>query len=1260
MSQTIDDSASSTRYPTPTQSPENSSSSWFETFFHSFFQEKNIKWMLIVGAAIVFGSSLMLVTKAWPDWSVALKYLTIVGYTSAIFFAAEITRRRLKLSATYHVLQSLTLLLLPVCFLSLTWLSAGTAVQANLHSLKYLGLLLPAIALLWLASTTILDHWLRGRQTTFLISFGLLCIAGALPAIASPALAFVFVAICWCVFTVGVVKVNRHTFWLAEQHQLPRIFGFLPIAMLGLQLVTLVGVKAGAMLPAHWIGFAVAMVAATILMTTRTVADVFRQRTGDLVRPLPWAIAVPLFVGLIAAVTGLGLSLIGFSYVGSTTYAVIPTSIVVAILMAMVARDTRHPALVWATLAVVALAYQCSPTLFADLVQMAKSATADAINQSRVPLSMYGLTYLPLLGGLALIGRRFADQKRLEFYVPVKQFVTVVSAGLFCVALADIVSLKFISPFLVSSANSVAFLAYAIVFRDRRYSIPATLAFVVACGTAIPAMNQMQYTDLSLSWVPTVLAGVALLMNVTAWPDRLVNRIAVCNDQSGRAVNGANRKVIRLTGCVLAVALAIHWIVSTAMMFSEALTLPAVLQFGFLMAALVRYTIRESHYFPAASVWVLSGYATLRMAAGTGIEAVDLVSCSVYALVGISIVSFGLLKYLQSASGTESLGQMRRWLGLGSPLESGVKAGPNNVGSGFVKSMAAFSLPVFDLSTIVLCSLVGLVYIPAVIIQHAALMGLQTADLSNFGWSTTAILAWLFTFAAVNRDRAFGVIAAMLLPLVVSSTLITAGFLSGVTELFLVWATVQCALTVFSHRLLVRLEDASGITAVMQVGRVWCVGLLAISCLSFDMPMRIVALISIASLVISFIGRWDQFKQCNLAILANVNVLLFAAGVGGCSGWVLPGLSGTIVLAALPQVFFVGCASVLAFEMPARWYANKLAGQWATVLRISLIPLMLGAFLLDQLDWVSVVLVMVGFGALITTELAQALKRVSEWRVWTACLIGGAAALFLYQHEIISFGVGISQLVLLTLSVVGFSVAHLSQRHPSIAVLRRPMSIIGQSLPALVACLAMFREFSGVYSSLTALNALSLMIAAGIYFHQAMVLRRSYLCLPALVIANAGAFLLWKSLSWNAPELYLVPIGISILGFAEVMKKELPKVAHTPLHYIGLLTVLCSPLPEVIGGSWGHIFALMVLSVVVILAAIGLRMRSLVYAGSAFLLTDLVAMVIRSTIHNVNLLWICGVVLGVGVIALAAFCENHRENLLSRIRMLSAELATWN
>ena len=87
---------------------------------------------------------------------------------------------------------------------------------------------------------------------------------------------------------------------------------------------------------------------------------------------------------------------------------------------------------------------------------------------------------------------------------------------------------------------------------------------------------------------------------------------------------------------------------------------------------------------------------------------------------------------------------------------------------------------------------------------------------------------------------------------------------------------------------------------------------------------------------------------------------------------------------------------------------------------------------------------------------------------------------------------------------------------------------------------------------------------------------------------------------------------------------------------------------------------LLALSVLVILLSIGLRLRALIHTGTAFLLADLVMMVVRSTHDYPSLLWISGLALGVAVIVLAAVCERHREQLLSRIRLLSAELATWN
>ena len=86
---------------------------------------------------------------------------------------------------------------------------------------------------------------------------------------------------------------------------------------------------------------------------------------------------------------------------------------------------------------------------------------------------------------------------------------------------------------------------------------------------------------------------------------------------------------------------------------------------------------------------------------------------------------------------------------------------------------------------------------------------------------------------------------------------------------------------------------------------------------------------------------------------------------------------------------------------------------------------------------------------------------------------------------------------------------------------------------------------------------------------------------------------------------------------------------------------------------------LMVASVAVALVAMGLRVKALMYTGSAFLVADIIAMVVRGTIDNPNLLWITGIGVGAAVISLAAYCERHREDMLQQLRVIAAKLEAW-
>src|SRR5207244_2912197 len=108
----------------------------------------------------------------------------------------------------------------------------------------------------------------------FLSSYLILCVAGglapAVPATLAPWAALVL----WGVFAAGAVKVNRHVFWLTEEHAAPRIFGFFPIALLGAQFFSMFALNFASHIPLEWLGFGCVLVALPFLLTADGVARV--------------------------------------------------------------------------------------------------------------------------------------------------------------------------------------------------------------------------------------------------------------------------------------------------------------------------------------------------------------------------------------------------------------------------------------------------------------------------------------------------------------------------------------------------------------------------------------------------------------------------------------------------------------------------------------------------------------------------------------------------------------------------------------------------------------------------------------------------------------------------------------------------------------------------------------------------------------------------------------------------------------------------
>ncbi|MFO1095627.1 MAG: hypothetical protein U0992_20330 [Planctomycetaceae bacterium] len=215
-------------------------------------------------------------------------------------------------------------------------------------------------------------------------------------------------------------------------------------------------------------------------------------------------------------------------------------------------------------------------------------------------------------------------------------------------------------------------------------------------------------------------------------------------------------------------------------------------------------------------------------------------------------------------------------------------------------------------------------------------------------------------------------------------------------------------------------------------------------------------------------------------------------------------------------------------------------------------------------------------------------------------------------------------------------------------------------LPLATVGICLWRHVSATAPGWLGLNSLALLLTAAFYFWRGLEQKSSGLLILSAAVLNIASILLWRELEVSDPQFFMIPLGLTVLGLVELLKPQIPSGSVDPLRYVGALTILVSPTFHIVEGSWLHLLTLLIVSVLITLAAIGLRVRALMYAGTAFLVADLVAMVIRGSLDNASLLWIVGIGVGTAVIGLAAYCERHRELMLQRLRMIAARLEAWD
>ncbi|MCH8828482.1 MAG: hypothetical protein IID45_02780, partial [Planctomycetes bacterium] len=953
-------------------------------FFESFFQERNIKWMLGIGMAILLGSSLMLVTSHWDEYPPFWKFALLMGYTAAVFFSGEVCFSRLGLRRTGSVLSSLTVLLLPITFLALRWIQPGDSLFEWAGQVGLLSLLAVNFAGACYAANRIFTRFLRRSQPTFVAAYLMLCLGGVLlPTLPPGGWRMAVTAVLWAVFTVGTIKVNRHVFWLTEEHRLPRVFGFFPIALLGAQFVTMFALNLAPHIPLDWMGLACTLVAVPILLTADAVQRVFRLRTGDIVRPLPWNLVLPMIVGLGLCATGVALAATGWP----RPFALVPTAALAAAMMAVTAHRSRQTGFVWAMLGGTMLAYNFLPVFFLEIAEFALQSGANAVHESRLPFAFYGLTYLPLLAGLMFFARWTSRRGNELFSRPIRRFAVGLSAVLF---LASFGHVKAVFP--VGLVMTAIFTTQAFLFRDRRLLAGGAAAWIAAAAGVTPFLTGVLEMPVPRDIMFLSLGvAAAVLLGPGRWLDRRGRSLP--QRTNSPQIESVLTRVCGFSSLAVTLVAAAVWLVWFGLHGSGASCWVS----GTLLAVLL-----TAH----ALVWLRPGLgeAALVFAGLAGLIAAFRSEISAVAINTVATLILLLLWLLVPALGRFA----------------------------HARGARAFRRP-FDL-----VSLVGL----TILLAFNSLNQFVFVDGGRghvpIAWAAS-LLVLIWSFDAARRvshwlPSAMGCFGVL--------SFVSSGWMTiAATESALSWLPAVWAATAFTavpiNAWLSRTPNRAVEALRQPIGYVIPVLLTfvaVVSLLIFTAPMRVAGGIGATGLLLFGLMHQDRAVKRFALLLANLQVI--AAVVY----WFLPEEGSSIL--SLTWSDFVPCALPMAAlaatslllptlsrrETEPKAAQLRLAHYGVLACLAGLGLLMSLPLLATGLTPIDVLLAAVAFGTIAGFELYEACRTHSESRVWLAEALAVIAAGYFVLFGVISPARGISMYLMLASGVLLWIVGQASAR----------------------------------------------------------------------------------------------------------------------------------------------------------------------------------------------------------------------------------------
>jgi hypothetical protein len=172
--------------------------------------------------------------------------------------------------------------------------------------------------------------------------------------------------------------------------------------------------------------------------------------------------------------------------------------------------------------------------------------------------------------------------------------------------------------------------------------------------------------------------------------------------------------------------------------------------------------------------------------------------------------------------------------------------------------------------------------------------------------------------------------------------------------------------------------------------------------------------------------------------------------------------------------------------------------------------------------------------------------------------------------------------------------------------------------------------------------------------------RRGLASLTSAAAFNAALFLLWQGTGAGEPQFYVIPAGLSLLALLRVFHDSLEPDTHAKLRAMAVTVIYVAGAwkPLMFNDGWAMLLCVFI-CLVGVGAGVALRIRSYVYLGSAFLVTCVMANLVRFGVrdHRVGALFLS--LLGLMVVGFMVLLSAKREELLRRYERVRSMLATW-